>query len=360
MDRSERSAFDGHPERESVDTDEEPTVTRRQALGAVGGIGLLGGAGKALDNVVLGYGVLVGTNLIEQDLGTLVDERFGPTTTGWRTDQYRLRYRDGRLTVMDADNRLVTRLPITDTTPTQAAEWDDRLGLTSGPLEELSRDLSAIAAGNYRFEFGKTDSFFETAADGTARPYTVGAIRGNRFRRPAPDLIERFTDADPADPAAVIAGLKTGFREYSGYDMPRYAAGSIQDNVLFDAIDLRAPFQSPTDFESIIAGENTGLFCYEFAYRSIEALHAVAPIRQRLPVAGAVVTDSRHKHVYTGVASAVRRDGELVFPMTFVDYTHATLYDDLAMRGILGEGLEAYNRRHRTDNVFWNRYARWR
>jgi hypothetical protein len=89
---------------------------------------------------------------------------------------------------------------------------------------------------------------------------------------------------------------------------------------------------------------------------------------------GAVVTDARHKHVYTGLATVVREDeggadggeggdenaaGDLVVPMTFLDYMHSTQYDDLHLRGVLGEGVNAYDRRHRTDDVYWNRYAIW-
>ena len=93
---------------------------------------------------------------------------------------------------------------------------------------------------------------------------------------------------------------------------------------------------------------------------------------------GAVVTDARHKHVYTGLATVVREGayggdggaggggsggeragGDLVVPMTFLDYMHSTQYDDLHLRGVLGEGVNAYDRRHRTDDVYWNRYSAW-
>jgi hypothetical protein len=167
-------------------------------------------------------------------------------------------------------------------------------------------------------------------------------------------LVEEVVAAPPTRPRAIAEGLVGGFREHASYDVPRYLAGSVEDNVLFGAADLREFFESPVDFEAVADGETTGLFCYELVYRSIEAFHATHPADQRVPVAGTVVFDDRHKHVYTGLASVVREGGDLVVPMTFLDYTHSTLYDDLALGGVLGEGLEAYNRRHRATAVYWS------
>jgi hypothetical protein len=39
--------------------------------------------------------------------------------------------------------------------------------------------------------------------------------------------------------------------------------------------------------------------------------------------------------------------------MTFVDYTHSTLYDDFNARGLLGDGVEAYDDRHRATAIEW-------
>jgi hypothetical protein len=50
---------------------------------------------------------------------------------------------------------------------------------------------------------------------------------------------------------------------------------------------------------------------------------------------------------------AIRVGGELRFPMTFVDYTHTTLYDDVGLTGVLGEGLAAYDDGHRADEIYW-------
>lgn len=337
----------------------DATVTRRGALKAFAGTGVLAGAGKAVDNVLLGYGEVVGTNLVEQDLETLVDRRFGPRTTSLRVGDRTLALRDGRIEVADADGRALVAIDAADTSPERAAEIDEEHDLEGGPLEQLVADLRAIRDGEYSFEFSRSPAFFDRVDAADARPFTVGAVRGPAFDGVAPETIREFAGVDPANVESLVEGIASGFREHTGYDTPQYVAGSIQDNVLFDAVDLRAYFRSPTSYDAILSGAVSGLFCYHFTYRSIEAFHAVAPHRQSVAVAGAVVTDARHKHVYTGLASVVREGGDLVVPMTFVDYMHSTQYDDFRLRGVLGEGIEAYDRRHRTDGVYWNRYARW-
>jgi hypothetical protein len=66
--------------------------------------------------------------------------------------------------------------------------------------------------------------------------------------------------------------------------------------------------------------------------------------------------DDRHKHVYTALASAYIDDaGTTVLPVTFIDYTHTTLYSDLNATGVLGDGLDAYNDRHRATSIWWER-----
>jgi hypothetical protein len=167
-----------------------------------------------------------------------------------------------------------------------------------------------------------------------------------------PELVARFVDADLAKPEPVLRGLASGFREHAHYDAGRYVAGAVQDNVIFGAANLRESFREPVGFRALLADDGTGMFCYEFTNRSIEALHAVPAPEQRVPVIGARVMDTRHKHAYTAVASVVR-DGGLRVPMTFVDYTHATMYDDFNARGVLGEGLEAYDDRHRATAIDW-------
>lgn len=330
-------------------------LDRRGALKLLGGgVATLAGA-KAADNVLLGYGVVVGTNLREQDLAALARTGFGPAAGHeTRVGGVRVGYDGGAVTATAPDGERLAALPVGATDPATAAEHDADLGLSAGPLAELTADLPAARAGAVDFEFHRTDTFFDRVRDADARPFTVGALRSPLFRRVDPGLVRTFAGATPRDPPAVLEGLVAGFREHTSYDYERYLAGSVEDNVLFGSVDLRQHFESDTDFRALLAGEATGLFCYEFAWRSVEALHAVPAHHQSVPLVGTKVVDDRHKHVYTGLASALREDGRLVVPMTFVDYTHATMYDDLALRGVLGEGLEAYGDRHRATAIPWS------
>ena len=221
----------------------------------------------------------------------------------------------------------------------------------------MAADLDSIEAGAYSFEFSGYETFFDRLRDARLRPFTVAALRGDRFRRPPVELVRRFTGVDPVDPASLVTGLAEGFRDRTHFDSDRYVAGAIQDHLLLGTVPLQTRFQEPTDFESIL-GDSAGLYCYEYALRSIEAFHAVAPHRQSTPVFGGLVFDWRHNHVYTALASVVRENGELRVPMTFLDYSHATMYDTYRLRWLLGEGIDAYDGRHRASSIhYWNRYA---
>lgn len=329
-------------------------LTRRQALRAAVGGGVVLGAAKAVDNVLVGYGELVGTNLVEQAdsgaLASLAGDGFRPAG-GFRAsvagDLMTVR---GDGVNVHSDDELVAQRSLARL----RGDWAAGLGLPPS-LSGLAADLGAVARDEHTYEFHRFDGFFDRVEGATPRPLAVGSMR--RWPGAAPAPVGTFTDADPASPRAVLQGLVGGFRDRTYYDAPRYVAGSIQDNVIFGAVDLRAPFRGSNDFEALASPGKTGLFCYEFTHRSIEALHAVPAAEQIVPVVAGRVWDKRHKHVYTAVASVVRDDGELVVPMTFVDYTHTTLYDDVGLRGLLGEGLEAYDSRHRATVVHWSPYG---
>lgn len=327
-------------------------MERREALKVLGGAGLALGGGKAADNVLLGYGVLVGTNLREQELSPLVSERLGPSPFDVRLGDKRVEFADGVVRVGDGERE--RSLAVSRTSPAEAAEVDAEFDLAGGPTEQLVRDLPDVRDDECSFEFSGYETFFDRFADAETCPFTVEALRSGRFRGVDAETVSSFAGVSPTDTRAVVEGLARGFREHTYYDVPRYTAGSIQDNVIFGAADLRRHFESPTSFEALERGENAGMFCYEFTHRSVEALQAVPAHRQTVPVFGGVVYDTRHKHVYTAIGSAYRTDGELVLPVTFVDYTHSTLYDDVSLRWLLGEGIDAYDRRHRATHVFWH------
>lgn len=327
-----------------------PEVSRRRAIAGAGG--LLSGVGaiRAIDNVLLGYGELGnGTNLLEQDLAAVASENI---SVGYddRVDGHRLRLTDGALLVSAGDGE--RRLAFETDERERARELDADLGL-DGRLAALYADTRAVRTGQYRMTFSQPAEFFQRVREAEARPDVVAGLRGRGDRRVDPDVVERFAGVSPRRPESLADELVAAFREHASYDVPRYAAGSIEDNVVFRAVDLRTHFENDVSFEAMLEAEETGLFCWELVVRSMEALQAVAPWAQSVPVANAYVRDKRHKHAYTGVASAVREDGELVLPMTFLDYTHSTLYDDLHITPVTGRGLAAYDDRHRATHVFW-------
>lgn len=323
-------------------------VDRRRALKYLGGGLTAIAAGKAVDNVLLGY-ELLGTNLREQDLAGLVGGAFFRGVRRTDVGDHRVLLWDDTLRIQRGP-RVVVATEFPTVTDGAAARFDEEYGL-DGYVAIGVPVLDALHR-NVRFEFSTSDPFFERIREGAAVPEAVELLRSHASV--SPEIVGRFTGAEPARPQAVVEGLVDGFREHAHYDLERYAAGSIQDNVIFGAIDLRAALGGAVDYESLMATEGTGMFCNEFANRSVEALHAVRAREQSTPVFAGTVRDRRHKHVYTAIGSVLREGDGYVVPMTFVDYTHTTLYDDLNLRGALGEGLEAYNRRHMATGISWS------
>ena len=324
---------------------------RREALGYLAAAGLGAGTFRAVDNVVLGYGVITGTNLREQDLHPYVADQLRGRETTFDAPHGTVSIRsDGRAVIVDDGTK--TTLEVDETATDTAAAHDDALG-TDGLVSTLLADLRDIEREAFEVEPMDHQSFFETVRSVDARAPTVEAVRTHRTTGADPDAVESFTGVSPTEPEATVQGLVGGFREHSYYDVPRYTAGSVEDNVLAGRVDLRRHFEEPTDFQSLIEGDGTGLFCTELTYGSLDALHAVPAPEQRAPVFAGYVQDSRHKHAYTAIASLYRDDGELVVPIAFVDYTYSTLYDDLRLTRLLGEGLEAYDARHRVTRLYW-------
>ena len=330
----------------------DDTLTRRKALKGIAGVGALFGAGRAADNVLFGYGVVVGTNLTEQDLAGLASRGFRPGGRPIVTDDHEITGEPDAVRILDGSGEVASFDPST-TDSEEARAIGAEYGYEDASAE-LARDLGAVAAGEHVFEFHDLGAFFERVRNGDTRPGAVARLRENRYTDVEPATVEAFAGADPREPKAVVDGLVGAFRGHTSYDIPRYAAGSVEDNVLLGSVDLRQHFESPTAFEALEDGRNSGLFCYEFVYRSVEALHSVSAYEQTTPVFGGRVHDERHKHAFTAIGSVLREDDQLVIPMTFVDYTHSTLYDDLALRGVMGRGLEAYNDRHRATDIYWN------
>jgi len=328
-------------------------VNRRRLLKLLGGGAATVGSGKALYNTQIGYGVITGTNVTEQDLRPLLTEYMRVDDYRAELDDHAVELSGDTVAVTDGEDVLAER-SVTDATPEEGAELDAEYDLAGGPIEELVRDVPALRNGEFVVEGAKFDEFFERIGDADARPFATGATRDGYDYADA-ETVGAFVDADPADPARVVTALRAAFREHSSYDKPRYVAGSIEDNVLLGTVDLRKHFESPVGFEALESGEATGLFCTELTRRANESLHAVPAHEATAPVVSMFVSDTRHKHAYTGVASLLRKEGELVMAITFLDYMHSTLYDDLKLTGVLGDGLDAYNSRHRATDVYWHR-----
>ena len=332
-------------------------MKRRQVLrlGLQGGVTLA--AAKAIHNVFLGYGRIgPGTNLRVQDLDRVAADRFSVPNSYWGSvDGHDLVLDDERLWVGDDDDSWTT-IDLDADAPERALEVDDRFGFETQPLTELTTDLESLRVSAYTFEFHDVDGFFDRIAASTSRPYTADLLRGRRYRTADPATVERFTDVSPTDPRALLEGFVPAFRRWTSYDVPRYVAGSVEDNVLFSRVELRRHFQPEATFEAIMAADGVGLFCWEFTFLANEALHSLPAHEQQIPLLGCWVRDRRHKHIYNAFASVIRADGELVIPVSFVDYTHTTLYDDLSLTWLLGEGFDAYDTSHRADELYWDRF----
>lgn len=328
-------------------------MKRRQALKLLGGGLATVGTGKAAHNTVIGYGTITGTNVTEQDLRPLFAERLDADDYRAQVGEYELELDGDELTVRNGDEALES-LSVTDATTDEAAAVDAEYDLSGGPVEQLVRDVPALRAGEFVVEPSQYDRFFDRLAEETTRPYAVGATRDG-FRGADPEMVASFLGFRPTDPERVVVGLVDAFREHTSYDVPRYVAGSIEDNVIFGRKDLRQYFETDVDFEALQAGEAPGLFCTELLRRSAEALHAIPAHEASEPVAAAYVSDQRHKHAFTAIASLYRDDGDLVMPVTFVDYTYSTLYDDFKVTWLTGEGLTAYDTHHRATDIYWDR-----
>jgi len=320
-------------------------ISRRKLLGAVGAAGATAGSYKAVDNVILGYG----TNLTNQDIAPLAGDGLS-VPTRYTVDADGATVSVSGLYVEVGGDGATDELFYPTASAEEAAAVDARHSL-DGVVEEVVTDARRVRDGEYSFEFHAFGEFFERVEDAETRPYTTGLVRG--FEGADEEAVTEFVGVSPDEPKDLLEGFESAFVDGTVYDIPRYVAGSITDNILFKTVRLRPFFEGDVGYEALNSDGSTGMFCYEYVYRSVEGLHSIPAHRQEVPVAGVGVHDSRHKHYYTGVATAVEEDGELVFPMTFVDYTRTTLYDDLHLAGVLGSSLNAYDSSHRATRVDW-------
>ncbi|MFC4359108.1 hypothetical protein ACFO0N_14260 [Halobium salinum] len=331
----------GHDQERSARVD----LTRRQALRVLGG-GAVGAGVARVAYEYTGFGIVAGTNLTEQSLGPLARRRLGPSPFTLRVRGHELTF-DGEVVERhDKAGERVAAVSITDGEPGVSEDPGE-------PAAALAADLGAIEADEFAFEFTGVEGFFQRLRGGRTRPFTVAALRGDGFRRPDPETVRAFTGVGPADPRSLVTGLADAFGGHAHFDYARYVAGLVQEYLLLGTIPVEKPFREPTHFEAMLDG-TSGLYCYEYAFRSVEAFHAVPPHRQSVPVFGALVLDDRHNHAYTALASVVREDGDLRVPMTFVDYYYSTLFDNVDLQWALGDGIGAYDEHHRASGIHYS------
>lgn len=320
--------------------------SRRRFLTLLGSGAVGAGALRVLYELV-GYGTVSGTNITEQDVGSLVRESLDPSAFKRAYGDRTLAFDGERVHLRDGAGATLTTVPVFEVDPktaaTQGAAYD--LGR---PLGRLATDLTALSDGAVTVDVSGYEAFFERVRSAESRPLAVAALRGD-VRQQKPAAIRAFADSDPADPEALVTGLAKGFGDNTHFDTTRYVVGNLQEHVLRDAVTLRSHLEGPRDFTRIRDG--VGFYCWEYAVRSVEAFHAIAPHRQTTPVFGAFVHDRRHNHMYTALGSVVREEGNLHLPMTLLDYSHATMYDNTGLRVALGPGIDAYDSRHRASAI---------
>lgn len=315
-------------------------MTRRQLLRHGVGGGVTIGVAKALHNTTVGYGHFgVGENLRTQDLAATA----------------RANFRVPRAAEMEVEGYEVALAGESIRYRTDTEEWQDgRHPDAPDRVAKFAADVDDLRAGAFTFAFTGVEEFFSSVPDAAVRAPAVEVLRGSNYARADPAVVAEFVGTSPEDAEGLVRGLVPAFREHGRYDAPRYLAGSIDDNVLPVDADLRSPFRPSVRFDAI--AESTapvGLFCGEFTILANRAIRSVPATSQSPPLYGLIVRDRRHKHVYNGVGS-VRRTGDgLELPITFVDYTHTTVYDDFNLTRLLGSGFDAYTTRHRADMIAW-------
>ncbi|MFB6085890.1 MAG: hypothetical protein ABEJ84_03650 [Halodesulfurarchaeum sp.] len=317
---------------------------RRELLRRIG-IGAIAGGFARVFYEYTGFGHLTATNLRRQDLEPLLRDRLEPSPFSVPVADGRFWFTGEEWNSAAAENG-AERGSVAGSTR-QTDGHHDHL------TDRFSRDLRALRSGDFTVPVLSLSDFLDRGGEGRTRPLAVAALRGEGFQSPDPEMIRRFTGVDPADIRAVIDGLGSGFRAHTHFDARRYLAAAIERYLLLETIPVADPSRDPTDFEAILTG-STGLYCYEYALRSIEAFHAIEPTRQSIPVFGGIVIDDRHNHAYTALGTVLREAGGLRLPFTFVDYFYTALFDSLRAGWLVGEEIGAYDRFHRATRVHYD------
>ncbi|MFW5938154.1 MAG: hypothetical protein ACOCSN_04345 [Halanaeroarchaeum sp.] len=319
-------------------------LTRRRLLAVLGGGALAAAVGR-VGYEYTGFGHVTGTNLVDQSLTPLVRRRLGPSPVTIQLADRRLSFDGTRVESTSLDGETIHDVSTAGSDVPDAIADDD-------PVTELLADLPILQSGNVTFEFSTVEAFVDRVRRAQARPLSVATLRGGGFRRPELDVLRRFADADPSAIETLISGLADGFRSRTHFDADRYVA-EVAETTLLGRVPLESRVRNSTTFESILEGVS-GLYCAEYALRSVEAFHAVPPHRQSIPVFAGIVVDARHNHAFTVLGSVIREADRLVVPMTFLDFFYSTLFDTLSLRWAFGGDVDAYDEFHRATAVHYD------
>lgn len=326
-------------------------LNRRQLLTGIGGGLLGGGIIGSIYNTTLGFGTGgSGTNLHQQaqneTLAGIAKRGLYPDHGSiWLDNDVLLRITGDTVTVQYADGSDTTFNLHSDNVPTE-----NDLDVI---IANLAEDLSDLRSGNFRFEFLSVNAFFDRVETVHLQPYTTGFLRRGTYQSsngPHSDVPDEIIHENSHDQ---IYRLKDVFSERITYDIPRFITGAIDDNIFRRRTELRKRFSTETGLPAMYEGTHARLLCDEIASIAQTILHLTAVDRQRPPLSVSVVHDYRHKHLFNGISTVQRTDRGLSIPTTFVDYTYVTLITDLRLRWLLGDGLDAFDTRHRADNISW-------
>lgn len=331
-------------EREFVDG---TCVSRRRLLGGVGAaVGLAGAA--ATDRLLLGYGSLSGTNITEQSVSDLMTAPFGTGTRETAVPGGRLQLSGDHLVLVGTDGE---RRRLSSPTPRTAAAAAERLGIDPSPVRDAVEDVGAIRRGEARFHPVRFDQFSRAVGRERPRPVTTGLLRAPHASAD-PDDVWGFLGGRVDSPTELLRRLTERFRETTAYDLGRFAGNAVENRLPGD--HPRRPLEA-SSFSALESDAVDGLLCWDYTRRAAEAVHAV-PVADGAPAAAAApARDHRHGHVFLALAAVSRGRGAPgpTVVVTFVEFVHPVLYDDLGLRGALGSGLNAYDRLHRVSRLPW-------
>ena len=299
---------------------------------------------KVAYNIYLGYG----KNVKTQNVSKKVRSDLSPSSHESQIGGYGVETTYGSITV-SKDGR---KVDVLDASTETVDEHSDTIDTQKPSLNLLPIHLDRLESGDFTVKPMSMEDFFDYTRENHTNPYLVGVVRGKNYLEKREEVTD-FTDTNPSNPEKFLNSLSDNFKRKTSYDVPRYIAGSITYHVLMGEYDVRDLLEHEVDYEALNENQNTRMFCNEYTDRAIEGLYSTPPDSQPPPVFAGDVWDKRHKHSYNAVASIVTDGRDIEIPVTFVDYTYTTLYDDFGIDELFGKDIDAYNNHHRITAIDW-------